>query len=210
MAKSLLFVRCQEIWSYTMKRFSEKAVGAAAFVTALCGSLIALPILFDTTPAFALDAPGAMPAPRPWEHRRLPGEMIEARLAYAKTALKITDAQSKQWNAVADVLRKQAKERDATITAMVQARDANKDAHHSIIDRLEMGQKMAAKRAAGLSELLAVAQPLYAVLSEEQKETADHLMPARFGGGWGGFRHGPDGHGGPGGPEGGPGGPPPR
>ena len=37
----------------------------------------------------------------------MPGERVEARLAYMKTALKITDAQQAQWNAFADVARKQ-------------------------------------------------------------------------------------------------------
>jgi hypothetical protein len=32
------------------------------------------------------------------------GKRIEARLAYLRTALKITDAQQPQWNANADVL----------------------------------------------------------------------------------------------------------
>ena len=40
---------------------------------------------------------------------RLPSERIEARLAYLKTALKITDAQLPQWEAFADTLRKHAK-----------------------------------------------------------------------------------------------------
>ena len=35
----------------------------------------------------------------------MPGERVEARLAYMKTALKITDAQQAQWNAFADVAR---------------------------------------------------------------------------------------------------------
>src|SRR3954454_12473475 len=45
----------------------------------------------------------------------MPGERIEARLAYMKTALKITDAQQAQWNAFADVARKQAAARDKRI-----------------------------------------------------------------------------------------------
>src|SRR5690606_27478455 len=44
---------------------------------------------------------------------RMPGERVEARLAYMKTALKITEAQQPQWDAFAGVMRKQAKEADA-------------------------------------------------------------------------------------------------
>lgn len=43
----------------------------------------------------------------------LPSERVEARLAYVKTALKITAAQQSQWDAYAGVVRKQAKEADA-------------------------------------------------------------------------------------------------
>src|SRR3954467_14413437 len=42
----------------------------------------------------------------------LPSQRVEARLAYARTALKITDAQQPQWENFANVLRKQARERD--------------------------------------------------------------------------------------------------
>src|SRR5258705_197158 len=55
----------------------------------------------------------------------LPSERVEARLAYIKTALKITDAQQPQWNTFADALRKQAAEGDKRIQAWrAQARKA--------------------------------------------------------------------------------------
>jgi hypothetical protein len=188
-----------------MKRFSEKAVAAAAFLTALGGSLLVLPMAFDN-PAFALDAKGGTGEQPGWHHR-MPSEMIEARLAYAKTALKITDAQTKQWNAVADVLRKQAKEKDAEFETM--RANHEKGEQMSVIDRMEMRQKMMVTHAASLSELIAAAKPLYASLSDEQKKTADELLKPHWGGPGG--MHGPHGweHGGPGGhgPEGAP---PPR
>ena len=49
---------------------------------------------------------------------RLPSERAEARLAYLKTALKITDAQQPQWDAFADTLRKQAREADQRVQAL--------------------------------------------------------------------------------------------
>src|SRR5690349_21193086 len=54
----------------------------------------------------------------------LPGAMIEAHLAFLKTALKVTDAQTAAWNAVADVLREQVKRRDAEIAARRKAHEA--------------------------------------------------------------------------------------
>jgi hypothetical protein len=178
-----------------MRRFSEKAVAAVAFVTALGGSLIAFPLLLDGQ-AFALDAKGTADAQPPEHHFPLPSEMVEPRLAFAKTALKITDTQTKQWNAVADVIRKQAKDRDARVTAM----RAYRDTKFTLVDRMEQREKALTQQAADLAELTAAIKPLYAVLSDDQKETANHLLMhgmghgehGRFGhGGW----HGGDGHG---------------
>lgn len=166
-----------------MKRFSKNAVAAGAFVTALGGTLLAFPLILDNQ-ALALDAGAAATSP---QERRfmLPSERIEPRLAYLKAALKITDAQTKQWNAFADVLRKQAKARDARIEAM----RATKDVTFTAIDRMEHREKAMTDGAAALSEVIAAAKPLYASLSDEQKQTVDGLMPPHFGHhGWG--RHG--------------------
>src|SRR5512146_1442378 len=64
------------------------------------------------------EAPQHNFAQRHHQHARpfsLPGERVEARLAFIKTALKITDAQQPQWNAFADVMRKNAKQADERI-----------------------------------------------------------------------------------------------
>jgi LTXXQ motif family protein len=186
-----------------MKRFSKKAVAAGAFVTALGGTLLAFPLILDNQ-ALALDTGGSASASgQDRHHFRLPSERIEPRLAYLKTALKITDAQSKQWNAFADVLRKQAKARDAKVEEMRAKFEANKGKPNqdvSAIDRMERREKMMTDAAASLSEVLAAAKPLYASLSDEQKQTADELLGGRSGrGGWGGRHFGHGGFGG--GPE---------
>jgi hypothetical protein len=171
-----------------MKRFSNKIVAASAFVTALGGTLLAFPLILDH-PAFALEAKGATPG-QDGHHHWLPSERVEPRLAYLKTALKITDAQTKQWNAFADVLRKQAKDRDAKVEAMRAKFEANKDKPRpevSAIDRMERRQKQLTDASAELSDRLAAAKPLYAVLSDDQKQTADEVLAQR--GGHGGFGH---------------------
>jgi len=180
-----------------MKRFSRNAVAAGAFVTALGGTLLAFPLILDNQ-AWALDA-GATGSANAQDrhHFRLPSERIEPRLAYLKTALKITDAQSKQWNTFADVLRKQAKARDAKIEEMRTRFEANKDKPRpevSAIDRMERREKMMTDAAASLSEVLTAAKPLYASLSDEQKQTADELLGRH--GGFGGHHFGHGGFGG--------------
>jgi hypothetical protein len=112
--------------------------------------------------------------PRPFS---MPGERIEARLAYLKTALKITDAQQPQWEAFANTLRKHARDMDQRITAR---REHMAQGHHdrkaTAIERLERRQARLAAASARLNDTLAAAKPLYAALSPEQQKVADELL----------------------------------
>lgn len=119
---------------------------------------------------------------------RLSSERIEARLAYIRTALKITDAQQPQWNAFADTLRKQAAARDKRMQEWrAQAGQRTERTQPTAISRLERQQQRLAAAAASLSERLAVQKPLYAALSADQKLVADEVLAAR--GGRGGRHH---------------------
>jgi hypothetical protein len=144
-----------------MKKMVLAALGAAT----LAGGLATAPLAFAQP---AADAPRMSQR----EHR-LPGERIDARLAYAKVALKITSAQEAQWNALADVLRKHARAMDEQIT---QRRSQPRDPSLSAIDRLQRRQEMMAAASARANEVLEVAKPLYAVLSDDQKKEADALL----------------------------------
>ncbi|HEX4504806.1 MAG TPA: Spy/CpxP family protein refolding chaperone [Alphaproteobacteria bacterium] len=106
----------------------------------------------------------------------LPGAMIEAHLAFLKTALKVTDAQTAAWNAVADVLRDQAKRHDAEIEAHRKAHEAATEPP-DLPTILQDRQHMAVQESDDLSKLLTVLKPFYGMLSAEQKEIADHLFP---------------------------------
>ena len=121
-------------------------------------------------------------------HHMLPGQMIEARLAYIKTALQITPAQTAQWNAFADVLRKEAKARDEMITAMRAKMDEKKDdeARPDLVTMMEHRQQMLEKVTAGMGERIAALKPLYASLSDSQKEIAAQVLHEHgHRGGWG-------------------------
>lgn len=117
----------------------------------------------------------------------LPSERVEARLAYLKTALKITDAQQAQWEAFADVLRKHAKQIDERIQARrAQMGQPSRDERPTAIARLERTQERLAAASAKLNELLAVEKPLYAALTPEQQGIADRVLAPR---GHGRFHH---------------------
>ena len=111
---------------------------------------------------------------------RLPSERVEARIAYLKTALKITDAQQPQWDAFADMLRKQAREADQRVQALrTEAAGREKGAQPTAIERMERGQARLAAASARLNETLSAAKPLYAALSAEQQKIADELLTPR-------------------------------
>ena len=127
----------------------------------------------------------------------LPSERVEARLAYIKTALKITDAQQPQWDAFAGVMRKQAKEADVRMQehrAKMTADGAHK--RPNAIERLERQQAHMATASTRIGERLAAQKPLYAALSPEQQQIADKVLAGHDG------KHGGR-HGGRGGHHGG-------
>jgi hypothetical protein len=137
---------------------------------------------------------------------RSAGERVEARLAYARTALKITDAQQPQWENLANVMRKHARERDQRMQQMRAKWEASRGTHAqspdgamrdgqrmqrpqvSAIERLERTQQRMTERSARLNEVIAAAKPLYAAFSPEQKQAADAMLARQGHGGHG--RHG--------------------
>jgi protein CpxP len=125
----------------------------------------------------------------------LPSERVEARLAYVKTALKITAAQQAQWDAYAGVVRKQAKEADVRIQERRAKMAANTERKRpTAIERLERQQAFMATASTRIGERLTVQKPLYAALSPEQQQIADQVLAEGRGGKRGGHgRHG--GHG---------------
>ena len=195
-----------------MMNATKKTIIAIAVVAGIGGSVAAIPS-FAEGPGSAPGASDGHKMGGGWmgrDHFRIAAaDRVEARLAYAKVLLKITDAQTKQWNAVADFMRKQAKDREARMQAMMQAHQNG--AKPDPLEMLQRRQEMLTKAAAGQAEFIAVVKPLYASLSDDQKKVAGVLLHPHGGG----FRHhggfggrgghgGPDGHGGPAG------GPPPK
>ncbi len=168
---------------------------------ALAGALLSIGL----SSAFALHAQtGAAPAAQPQAQQGTrhhdgkraftqPSERVEARLAYIRTALKITDAQQAQWNAFAETLRNQARAADQRMQEFRAQREQGATRERpNAIARLEREQQRHAESATRINERLAVQRPLYAALSTEQKAIADEVLsPRRHGGrfGRGGSHH---------------------
>ncbi len=109
-----------------------------------------------------------------------PTERVEARLAYIRTALKITDAQQPQWDAFANLLRKEAAEREKQLqewhARMAQRSEQREHRRPTAIERIEREQQFHATAIRKLNERLEVEKPLYAALTKEQKQIADQLL----------------------------------
>jgi hypothetical protein len=113
----------------------------------------------------------------------MPGERVEAKLAYLKTALKITPAQQPQWDAFANTLRKQARAQDQRIQEWrTQRTDQPAEQQRpTAIERLERKQKLYTAALENLQQRLAAAKPLYAVLTPEQQQVADEVLASHDG-----------------------------
>ena len=153
-------------------------------------------LLSATTASIALAQPAPGPGPGPqrrFENRPFsrPSERVEARLAYIKTALKITDAQQTQWNGFADAVRKNAKDMDQRMQAWRQQHGERRGAQRpNAIQRLERMQTFHADAVTRINDLLAAEKPLYATLSPEQKRVADVVLTPGGGRMHGRMQHG--------------------
>ena len=101
---------------------------------------------------------------------------VEGRLAYLKTELKITDAQLPLWNAVADVIRANAKGMGAMSEGMMGSTQAS-----TLPDKLALREKMMTGHLEALHRFKTAVDPLYAALGAEQKKTADELLMGPMG-----------------------------
>ena len=110
-----------------------------------------------------------------------PTERVEARLAYVKTALKITEAQQSPWDAYANLVRRNAKVMEQRFQSMRSGEPGHpRHRRPNAIERLERAQSFHAEVVTRLNELLAVEKPLYAALSPEQQEVADVVLNPRL------------------------------
>jgi len=99
----------------------------------------------------------------------------EGRIAFLKAELTITDAQLPLWNAVAEAIRTNAKTGMGTMDGMGMAQG------RKVPDRLAAREKMMAVQLEALRRFKSAVEPLYAVLSEEQKKAADQILMSPMG-----------------------------
>ena len=143
---------------------------------------LALGALLITAAATTVLAPSLVsaqqppPAPPPHHERPLPGRRIEGRIAFLHADLKITLAQQAQWDRVAAAMRASAKQKDQLFQQM----RANRDKPKTAVERLEQRMQFIEAQASAEKSFVEAFKPLYAVLSDDQKQAADELFGRSF------------------------------
>lgn len=110
-------------------------------------------------------------------------DRVEGRIAFLKAELKITEAQSKQWEAVAKAMRDQSAAMKTLHEQWPQRDRAERERALTAPEALARREEATAQmtkamtaRAAGEKQFAAAFVSLYNQLSDEQKKTADSLL----------------------------------
>jgi periplasmic protein CpxP/Spy len=150
------------------------------FAAALLTSVAAMgltPALAQTAQAPANSAAAQSEAHHHGKVWMTPGQLVDGRIAFLKTELKITPAQDAQWQQYASVMRQNAQSLDQTIANARQHRATAMNA----VERMEVRGQFAKVRAENEARLLTALRPLYASLSPEQQQVANALMAPHAG-----------------------------
>ena len=108
-------------------------------------------------------------------------EHIDGQLAYLQTELKITEAQTPQWNVFANTFRAD-KEKNARLCKSTENEQArSKMMSASLPESLGMMAARLTVRLESLRAMEAAIEPLYSILSKEQRKTADEIMKGASG-----------------------------
>ena len=105
-------------------------------------------------------------------------DRVEGRIAFLRTELKITDAQTSVWNAFADALRANAKSLGEVRASMMSQQGA---APQALVDRLTLQEEWLAARLEGARAIKSTLTNLVATFSDDQKTAADELLAPHMG-----------------------------
>lgn len=163
-------------------RFIWQNLPMAATVALLGAGLVsATPAAIAQTANPAPPASRAMPATGSAPQAGAPSAAqrgdarVEAHIKRLHDQLKITAAESDQWNAVAGIMRDNEKK----LADLVQTRAKNVSAM-SAIDNLRTYEAIADAHEDGLKRLVPAFETLYAAMSDAQKKNADQIFRQRI------------------------------
>jgi len=140
-----------------------KSTKSAIFGAAAAAALGILALNVPLSPAVAADKSQKAAAQNP-------EATVEDHIAGLKQKLKITDAEETQWDAVADVMRSNAKDEQGRIDQ----RNASGEA--TAIDDLKTYVLIAQGHADGLKKMEGAFEALYNAMPDDQKKNADQVF----------------------------------
>lgn len=106
---------------------------------------------------------------------------VEGRIAFLRTELKITDAQTGAWNEFAAALRTNAKTLGAARSAMMAQMGHSQAQSQTLTQRLDDQERWLTARLEGTRTLKAAFTRLYGALTDDQKKAADELLAPQMG-----------------------------
>jgi hypothetical protein len=113
-------------------------------------------------------------------------DRIDGRLAYLKTELKITDAQTPAWDELASVIRETGAAHNDLMRDMMNQFDERGNIDKSLPERLAYHETHLAARLEQVKAVRGAVDKLYAALDDEQKKAADEIVLPMMGMGAGG------------------------
>jgi hypothetical protein len=117
------------------------------------------------------------------------GEHVEARLAYLKAELKPTEAQAAKWNVFADAIRESGSKIADFCASLKKAQageaEGDRATPHGVLDQLALMERNMTAHLDQVRTVRAAAEPLFAVLTDEQKKIAEEIMTGMMGFGMG-------------------------
>ena len=111
----------------------------------------------------------------------MPYRHIEGRLAFLKTELKITSEQEAQWTKFADAVRATTKSASDGMRPMMMGSGMMHGQAPTALDVMNRYEKTLTIRLDAVRAVKAAFEPLYGVLSDEQKKTANELLTGPMG-----------------------------
>jgi hypothetical protein len=108
-------------------------------------------------------------------------DRVEGRIAFLRTELKITEAQTSAWNAFAEALRANAKKLGEVRGSMMAHMNAAQQQAPTLADRLGLQEQWLAARLEGTRALRSAVTTLYGALSDDQKKTANEILAPHIG-----------------------------
>src|SRR6516162_9299401 len=108
-------------------------------------------------------------------------DRIEGRIAFLRTELKITDAQTNAWNSFADALRTNAKKLGEVRTSMMSHMGAAQQQPPALTERLNLQEQWLIARLEETRAMKSALTNLYVVLTEDQRKTANELLGLHMG-----------------------------